>query len=181
MFGVASLDDVTMPKQRQIIDVLDTRLSVCRLIIAITALAEILLTANRNRGLSTVLLTILLSAGAAAASTAATSDVRPNIRFDRLGPQQGLSQTAVMSLMQDTQGFVWVGTQSGLNRFDGYTFEVFDYDADDENSLSNGWIWDLVQDRLGYIWIATESGVTGYDPVDGTFKRLIHGDRNLNC
>jgi signal transduction histidine kinase/ligand-binding sensor domain-containing protein/DNA-binding response OmpR family regulator len=180
MFGVASLDDVTMPKQRQIIDVLDTRLSVCRLIIAITALAEILLTANRNRGLSTVLLTILLSAGAAAASTVATSDVRPNIRFDRLGPQQGLSQTAVMSLMQDTQGFVWVGTQSGLNRFDGYTFEVFDYDADDENSLSNGWIWDLVQDRLGYIWIATESGVTGYDPVDGTFKRLIHGDRNLN-
>ena len=105
---------------------------------------------------------------------------QPTIKFDSLGPEDGLSQAAVLSLMQDTQGFIWIGTQSGLNRFDGYKFDIFEFDPDDENSLSNDWIWDLVQDRLGYIWIATDNGATGYDPVDGSFKRLLHDDENPN-
>ena len=57
-------------------------------------------------------------------------------RFERLGLEDGLSQNAVLAMLQDRQGFLWFGTQDGLNRYDGYTFVVYKNDPDDANSLS---------------------------------------------
>ena len=79
----------------------------------------------------------LLAFGAAASSSGR------NIRFDHLSLEQGLSQGAVNCIVQDQRGFMWIGTQDGLNRYDGYTFTVFKHDPADEASLSANTIWSL--------------------------------------
>lgn len=72
------------------------------------------------------LLTLLLCCSAFA---------EPSLRFERIGLNQGLSQSSVYTMLQDSQGFIWVGTQDGLNRYDGYEFKVFRHQAGDPNSL----------------------------------------------
>ncbi|MCB1647641.1 MAG: hypothetical protein KDI36_19420, partial [Pseudomonadales bacterium] len=93
-----------------------------------------------------------------------------NVIFDRLGTGQGLSQAAVSAITQDKQGFIWVGTQEGLNRYDGYEFQTFYHMDDDPNSLSHDSIWDLMVDSDGSLWIGTDSGLNRYDADSGRFE-----------
>ena len=60
-----------------------------------------------------------------------------NIKFDQIGLEQGLSQSTVYAIVQDKQGFMWFGTQDGLNRYDGYSIKVYNHDPNDSNSISN--------------------------------------------
>src|SRR5512147_1605673 len=62
------------------------------------------------------------------------------LRFDHIGIEQGLSQSSVQAIFQDSLGFLWFGTQDGLNRYDGYTFKTYKPDPDAPNSLSDRWI-----------------------------------------
>ena len=64
-----------------------------------------------------------------------------NIRFEQLSLEDGLSQSVVNSVYQDSRGFIWIGTQDGLNRYDGYKFKVYEYDPDNETSLSENYIF----------------------------------------
>ena len=73
----------------------------------------------------------------------------PQCVFDHLSIEDGLSQNAVLDLLQDRDGFLWFGTQDGLNRYDGYTFTVFKHDPDDPNTLSYNSILPLIQDSRG--------------------------------
>jgi len=84
-------------------------------------------------------------------------DVRP-IRFDRLTPENGLSQSTVLRVFQDSRGFIWLGTEDGLNRYDGYTFTVYHSDETDRFALVNDFIWAIDEDRDGNIWVATDGG-----------------------
>lgn len=59
------------------------------------------------------------------------------LRFEYLTVEDGLSNSAVMFIMQDSQGFMWFGTQDGLNKYDGYTVTVYRHTPDNPNSLSN--------------------------------------------
>src|SRR5215216_2755806 len=87
------------------------------------------------------------------------------LRFDHINIEQGLSQSSVQIILQDRRGFLWFGTQDGLNRYDGYEFKVYKPDPDDANSLSDRWITSIVEDKHGYLWIATRfGGVNRYDP-----------------
>jgi len=81
-----------------------------------------------------------------------------NVRFRHQGLEDGLSQEAILAVIQDSQGLLWFGTQEGLNRFDGYDFHVFSHDPEDPASLSHDWIWALHEDRRGDIWIGTDGG-----------------------
>jgi ligand-binding sensor domain-containing protein len=58
-----------------------------------------------------------------------------NLIFDRLGFDQGLSQVTISTIIQDRNGFMWIGTQEGLNRYDGHSFETYYHIEDDPNSL----------------------------------------------
>ena len=60
---------------------------------------------------------------------------------------------------QDSRGFMWFGTQDGLNRYDGYTFVVYKNDPNDPGSLSSNFLQDLMEDDEGYLWVATSTGV----------------------
>ena len=87
----------------------------------------------------------------------AAGEGRP-IRFDRISTREGLSQATVTCLLQDQVGFIWMCTQDGLNRFDGYDFTVYRNDPTDPESLANNWIMALVEDASGDLWIGTRGG-----------------------
>ncbi|MCJ8272812.1 MAG: hypothetical protein MJK04_25870, partial [Psychrosphaera sp.] len=63
-----------------------------------------------------------------------------NMRFERLTSEHGLSQMSVNAVLQDKQGFMWFGTQDGLNRYDGYQFKIYRSDRDDLSSLASNWV-----------------------------------------
>ncbi len=97
------------------------------------------------------------------------------LRFERFSLEDGLSQNSVLSLMQDKSGFLWIGTQDGLNRYDGYSFTVFKNDAEDSTTLSHNSILSLFEDAQGQLWIGTwGGGLNRYDPRTGIFIRYRH-------
>src|SRR5919109_457632 len=75
------------------------------------------------------------------------------LRFDHITIEQGLSQSSVRVIFQDSRGFLWFGTEDGLNRYDGYNFKTYKPDPDVPSSLSDRWITSIVEDKDGYLWI----------------------------
>jgi ligand-binding sensor domain-containing protein/signal transduction histidine kinase len=99
------------------------------------------------------------------------------IRFTHIGLEEGLSQSTVHSGVQDSQGFMWFGTEDGLNRFDGYDFKVFRPDPTDPKSLSDRWITALAADSAGNLWVGTrQGGLNFYNSVSGEFTRYLHDE-----
>lgn len=98
-----------------------------------------------------------------------------NLRFDNLSLAQGLSQSVVITSLQDRNGFMWFGTQDGLNRFDGYEFVVYKHDPADPASLSNNFIQALVETDDGALWVGTfGGGLDRLDPLTGQFTHFRH-------
>jgi PAS domain S-box-containing protein len=91
------------------------------------------------------------------------------IRFTRLSTDDGLSQTKVSQIVQDNQGFMWFGSQYGLNRYDGYKFKVFKHEPGVANSLSGVYIYSLFKDRSGTLWVGCDEFLDRFDPVTETF------------
>ncbi|MDX9882957.1 MAG: two-component regulator propeller domain-containing protein [Prolixibacteraceae bacterium] len=95
-----------------------------------------------------------------------------DIYFESLSPELGLSQITVACIYQDTKGLMWFGTEDGLNRFDGYRFEVFKTSQGDEKTISNNIINGITEDPAGFIWVATERGLNRYCHDTGEFLRF---------
>jgi ligand-binding sensor domain-containing protein/signal transduction histidine kinase len=93
-----------------------------------------------------------------------------DLRFTRLSTAQGLSQTRVHNIVQDGQGFMWFGTQYGLDRYDGYSFKVFLHDPSRESSLGCVFIRALFRDQTGTIWVGCDQSVDRYDAATQTFR-----------
>ncbi len=92
-----------------------------------------------------------------------------HMRFERIGLEQGLSQSTVYAMVQDHQGFIWVGTQDGLNRYDGYEFKVFRHDSDDPTSLANNDVTALLLNDDHSLWVGTHFGLCLMDLETATF------------
>ena len=104
-----------------------------------------------------------------AASAAIAADM--NLRFSGLTADDGLAQNGVQAILQDQHGILWVGTQDGLSRFDGYHFVTYRHDAQDPTSLQHNFIRALMEDRAGRLWIAMQGGgVDRFDPTTGSFR-----------
>ena len=95
-----------------------------------------------------------------------------HLRFERISLEQGLSQSTVFCMLQDSQGFMWFGTEDGLNKYDGYTFTVYEHDPEDPNSLGSNWIQALLEDDSGALWIGTSDG--GLDWYDRKRDQFTH-------
>lgn len=93
-----------------------------------------------------------------------------NIRFQRMALEEGLSQEYVLTAFQDSEGFMWFGTQEGLNRFDGYQFKVFTSSTRNNDSLSSEWIHSIIEYDSDTLWIGTLVGINIFDKPTQTFK-----------
>ena len=94
-----------------------------------------------------------------------------DLRFARLSTDEGLSQTKVAQIVQDDQGFMWFGTQDGLNRYDGYSFKLFVHDPRNPNSLSGVYVRSLFKDRDGVLWVGCDQFLNRFDRATETFTR----------
>ncbi len=100
--------------------------------------------------------------------------------YETISTAQGLSQGMVFDILQDREGFIWVATKNGLNRYDGYSFKIFSNDPYNPNSLSSNTITKLFEDSQGRIWAGTEStGLNVYDKKSGKFFRIAHKTSDL--
>lgn len=104
-----------------------------------------------------------------------------NIRFEQFSLEEGLSQSVANVILQDHMGFLWIGTEDGLNRFDGYKFKIYKPDQNDPSSLSDRWITALEEDEQGNLWVGTRfGGLNRYDPKTGTFSRFLYNSKDPN-
>jgi signal transduction histidine kinase/ligand-binding sensor domain-containing protein len=97
---------------------------------------------------------------------------------NRIIIQEGLSQSRILSILEDKRGFMWFGTDDGLNRYDGYTIKVFRNIFNDSISLPNNTINSMVEDAEGNIWLGTKNGIALFDPYSETFNSIVETDSN---
>ncbi|HYC85073.1 MAG TPA: two-component regulator propeller domain-containing protein [Chryseosolibacter sp.] len=100
------------------------------------------------------------------------------MRFDHLSVKQGLSQGNVWDIHQDQFGFMWVGTEDGLNIYDGYKFTVHRHNPADPFSISANNVDCLAEDHNGNIWIGTQNGLNLYNRTLNRFERFMHDPAN---
>ena len=97
------------------------------------------------------------------------------MRFEHLSLNDGLSQTNILSILQDARGQMWFGTENGLNSFDGYEFRTYYRERGNAESLSSDFVFDVAEDSSGNLWIATNGGGLAYrDAKSGSFSSYRH-------
>lgn len=110
--------------------------------------------------------------------TKATGQTSYDIEFDRYTTKNGLSNGYVNAILQDSKGFVWIGTPNGINRFDGISFKNYYSDPKDTTSIPGSWVNSIVEDANSNLWLMTNNGICLYDRKNDLFSRknvLING------
>lgn len=104
-----------------------------------------------------------------------------HLKFDRITTANGLPQEHVFAILEDNKGFLWLGMESGLARYDGYTFKTYTHDSEDSTSLSSNIIRAIFQDEQGFIWVGTDGGgVSRFNPATEQFLNFKHEPNNPN-
>ena len=87
------------------------------------------------------------------------------IEFESFNIEDGLAQNTVYEILQDSRGYLWLGSQGGLDRFNGYEFVNYEHEDGDSTSIPAGWIWSISEDSDGIMWLGTSGGNFGwFDP-----------------
>ncbi|MEY4541559.1 MAG: hypothetical protein RLZZ306_3316, partial [Bacteroidota bacterium] len=94
------------------------------------------------------------------------------LRFERIGNQQGLSQSTVLKIFQDKKGFIWFATRDGLNKYDGYNFTVYRHVFNNPNSISSSSITCISEDLNENLWVGTADG--GINKLDNETGKFVH-------
>jgi signal transduction histidine kinase/ligand-binding sensor domain-containing protein len=106
---------------------------------------------------------------------------KPRFQFDHLGTDKGLSQSNVLSILQDSRGFMWFGTNDGLNKYDGYKFTIYRNDLKNPKSISGNFIKDMTQAANGDIWFATiGGGISRFDRRKEQFINFRNNPKDEN-
>jgi diguanylate cyclase (GGDEF)-like protein/PAS domain S-box-containing protein len=118
----------------------------------------------------------VLLAGFAFALFAHADALRRDFYFQTLTTEHGLAQNTVGAWLQDRAGFIWIGTSSGLQQYDGYGFNTYQYSADEPDGPPEGPVYALAEDDAGTIWIGTIGyGLLRHRPSSGRFERVASG------
>src|ERR1700712_4253755 len=111
---------------------------------------------NHTRPLTNALLLLICSCFGAGAQS-------PTFNFHQLSTSNGLHDPTVRAIAQDKYGYIWIGTSTGLNRFNGYEVKVFQHKIGDSLSLPENRVFALLVDNAGTLWIAQPNGISRYD------------------
>ena len=108
--------------------------------------------------------------------------ISESINFNNITIEDGLSQSTVETIFQDSRGYIWIGTNDGLNRYNGYEFKYYKHDKYDKNSIANNYIVHIAEDKEGYIWVSTIGGLSKIDPESDKIKNYYskEGSGNLS-
>ncbi len=98
-----------------------------------------------------------------------TGYAQPNVKFTHFTTLEGLSQNTVISVLRDRDGFMWFGTQDGLNKYDGYHFKIYRNVVGDKTSVGANSINVLYQDKAGNMWVGTTAGLSLYNRASDSF------------
>jgi ligand-binding sensor domain-containing protein/class 3 adenylate cyclase len=98
---------------------------------------------------------------------------RSNIKFDHVNIKDGLSQSDVTSILQDSRGLMWLGTQDGLNKYNGFEFKVFSHDLLNTNSISNSYIHVIYETQDSSLWFGTENGLNLFNRETQNFQNIL--------
>jgi signal transduction histidine kinase/ligand-binding sensor domain-containing protein/DNA-binding response OmpR family regulator/HPt (histidine-containing phosphotransfer) domain-containing protein len=130
---------------------------------------------SRRYALRSLFLGALLAAFAnLAAAVAPVPAVRP-VYFEHLGLRDGLSESSVQAILQDSQGYVWLSTESGLNRYDGYRVRVYHRERGNPNALPSDSIWSIAEDVSHDLWLATiGGGLVRWNRASDRFEQFAH-------
>ena len=94
------------------------------------------------------------------------------VRFQHLNVNNGLSQNSITAMIQDSQGFIWFGTEYGLNKYDGYKVETFVPQGGKTGTIAGNQVWSLLEDSKGRIWVGTNEGINIFDKNKYSFQQL---------
>ncbi len=104
-----------------------------------------------------------------------------NIKFKRISINQGLSQSTIYCMLQDRYGFMWFGTENGLNKYDGFSFSVYQHNPADSTSISGNRVLALFEDHAGNLWIGTiGGGLSKYNRFSDCFDNFMNDPNNTN-
>ncbi|MBN1187281.1 MAG: response regulator [Bacteroidales bacterium] len=98
-----------------------------------------------------------------------------NLRFHHITLEDGLSNSHIYCIQQDEKGFIWIGTQDGLNRYDGYNFIHYYNKPNDSTSINDNTVFSLLVDGDTSIWVGTFTGLNHFNPKKGTFEQITFG------
>ncbi|MEQ8702919.1 MAG: two-component regulator propeller domain-containing protein [Phaeodactylibacter sp.] len=102
------------------------------------------------------------------------SGAKAPFSIEHFTPADGLAAEKVISVAQDTMGYIWIGTQDGLHRYDGYELRLYQHDPEDSLSLSDNIIEKIYVDQSGTLWAGTWNGLNRYDPRTDSFHQYHH-------
>ena len=107
---------------------------------------------------------------------------KSSLRFQHIASEDGLSQEHILCMMQDSEGYIWIGTYDGLNRYNGYSFDNYFANDNDSNSLTINVVYSLFEDRDGNIWCGTW-GVDIYNRITGKFSHItaLKGENSISA
>ncbi|WPU97882.1 two-component regulator propeller domain-containing protein [Mucilaginibacter sp. cycad4] len=100
----------------------------------------------------------------------------PALKFKQLSTNEGLSQSHVVTIIKDSRGFMWFGTEDGLNKYDGYKFTHYKHDQNNKTTIIDNYVLAITEDSYHNLWIGTESGLDRFDRATNTF---IHYSNHL--
>jgi signal transduction histidine kinase/ligand-binding sensor domain-containing protein len=98
------------------------------------------------------------------------------VRFGNLSEDDGLSNNQVQAILQDQNGFLWFGTQNGLNKYNGYEFTIYRHNINNPASIASNHISVLFEDSQGIFWVGLDTGLDRFDPQTGIFSHYQHND-----
>lgn len=106
---------------------------------------------------------------------------KDQVYFEQITVERGLSQSSVLSIAQDSTGFLWFGTKDGLSRYDSRQFEVYRYNSQDPGSISSSLnVNALLTDSKGNLWVGTQNGLNRYLPESNSFERFQYNPKQKN-
>ncbi|SCH41608.1 Alkaline phosphatase synthesis sensor protein phoR [uncultured Clostridium sp.] len=101
-----------------------------------------------------------------------------NINFRSITIEDGLSQSTVETIFQDSNGYIWIGTNDGLNKYNGYNFEKYTHDIYNKNTISSNYIVDIIEDNEGYVWVSTINGLNKINTKNDNITRYFSESNN---